>query len=227
MVRLHEQTIVIPVVFVAQAGSSDHGLITNYARPAGNLTGFTTFDSVALAGKMAGALKDLVPGLARVLLIMSRGHPSMAGYSRQLLEDAPSLGVVPRAIEVISTAELEREIITLAREPGGGLLLPADQFHIQHRDLILELATRYRLPAIYAYRSHVTAGGLMSYSLDFTALYGAAASYVDRILKGEKPVDLPVQATTKYELVINLKTAKALGLTVPPTLLARADEVIE
>ena len=176
---------------------------------------------------MVSVLKDVAPGLARVLLIMSRGHPSTAGYRRQLAEDAPLLGVVPSVIEVGTTAELEREITTFAREPGGGLLLPADQFHIQHRDFILALATRHRLPANYAYRSHVTAGGLMSYGLDFTALYGAAASYVDRILKGEKPADLPVQAPTRYELVINLKTAKALGLTVSPMLLARADEVIE
>ena len=227
MIRLQEQTSAIPIVFVAQAGSSDHGIITNFARPAGNLTGFTTFDSFALAGKMVSVLKDVAPGLARVLLIMSRGHPSTAGYRRQLAEDAPLLGVVPSVIEVDTTAELEREITTFAREPGGGLLLPADQFHIQHRDFILALATRHRLPANYAYRSHVTAGGLMSYGLDFTALYGAAASYVDRILRGEKPADLPVQAPTKYELVINLKTAKELGLTVPPPVLARADEVIE
>jgi putative tryptophan/tyrosine transport system substrate-binding protein len=191
------------------------------------MTGFTTFDSFALAGKMLGGLKDLAPGLARVLLVMSRNHPSTAGYQRQLAEAAPRLGVVPTTIEVATVADLEREIVAFAREPGGGLVLPADQFHIQHRDVMLALAARHRLPASYAYRSHVTAGGLMSYGLDFNALYGAAASYVDRILKGEKPSDLPVQAPTRYELVINLKTAKALGLNVPKTLLASADEVIE
>jgi putative ABC transport system substrate-binding protein len=227
MVRLQEQTGAIPIVFIAQAGSSDHGIITNFARPAGNLTGFTTFDSTGLAGKMLGSLKEIAPGLSRTLLIMSHNHPSTVGYQRQLAEAAPRLGIVVTTIEVATAAELEHEIIAFAREPDGGLLLPADQFHIQHRDLILALATRYRLPASYAYRSHVTAGGLMSYGVDFNALYGAAASYVDRILKGDKPSDLPVQAPTRYELVINLNTAKALGLTVSPILLAQADEVIE
>jgi putative ABC transport system substrate-binding protein len=126
MVRLQEQTSVVPIVFIAQAGSSDHGIITNFARPAGNLTGFTTFDSFALAGKMLGALKEVAPDLARVLLVMSRNHPSTAGYQRQLAEAAPLLRVVPTTIEVATTAELEREVIAFAREPGGGLLLPAD-----------------------------------------------------------------------------------------------------
>ena len=123
--------------------------------------------------------------------------------------------------------EIEHAIAAFAREPTGGLLLPPDQFNIVHRDLIIELAARHRLPAIYGYQSHVAAGGLMSYGTDFSDLYRRAAGYVDRILKGEKPADLPVQAPTKYELVINMKTAKALGLDIPATVLARADEVIE
>jgi len=132
---------------------------------------------------------------------------------------------VPTPVD--NAADIERAIEAFAREPNGGLVMPADQFNIQHRDLIIALTARHRLPAIYAYRTHVAAGGLMSYGIDFSALYRPAAGYVDRILKGEKPADLPVQSPTKYETVINLKTAKALGLTVSPLLLARADEVIE
>ena len=147
----------------------------------------------------------------------------MAGYLSQLVKDAPSLGVVPTAAQPSSADELAGIIDEFAREPNGGLLFPADQFNIQHRDFILARAARHRLPAIYAYRSHVAAGGLMSYGIDFSALYRPAASYVDRILKGEKPANLPVRSPIKYELTINLKTAKALGLAISPTLLARAD----
>jgi putative tryptophan/tyrosine transport system substrate-binding protein len=224
---LQQQTDTIPIVFVAAAGTTEHGIVPNAARPAGNLTGYTTFDSFALAGKLLGGLKEVAPAVARVVLIMYRGHPSLPGYRRELDTAAKSLGVVPVTTDATSAAELESIITAFARESHGGLVMPADQFNILHRDLIIALAARHRLPAIYAYRSHVAAGGLMSYGIDFAALYGPAAGYVDRILKGEKPSDLPVQSPTKYQLTINLKTAKALDLTVPPTLLARADEVIE
>jgi putative ABC transport system substrate-binding protein len=227
LIALQKETRVIPVVFVAAAGTIEHGIVKNVARPTGNLTGFTTFDDFSLAGKLLGQLKEMVPRLARIALIMHRDHPSLAGYRRELATDAPSLGVQPIAVPASSAAEIESAIDTFAREPNGGLLLPQDQFNVLHRELIIALAARHRLPAIYGYRSHVAAGGLMSYGIDIYALYRRAAGYVDRILKGEKPADLPVQAPTKYELVINLKTAKALGLNVPPTLLARADEVIE
>jgi putative ABC transport system substrate-binding protein len=158
---------------------------------------------------------------------MYRGHPSLPGYQRELEVSAKSLGVVPTTADATSATELEGIITAFAREPNGGLVMPADQFNIMHRDMIITLAARHGLPAIYAYRSHVAAGGLMSYGIDFSALYRPAAGYVDRILKGERPAHLPVQSPTKYELVINLKTAKALGLSISPTLLARADEVIE
>jgi putative ABC transport system substrate-binding protein len=227
LIALQQTTHAIPIVFVAAAGTIEHGIVTNAARPAENLTGFTTFDDFSLAGKLLGMLKEMVPGLARIALIMHRDHPSLAGYRHELATDAPSLGLQPIAIPATSAAEIERAIDTFAREPNGGLLLPVDQFNVLHRELIIALAARHRLPAIYGYRSHVAAGGLMSYGIDIYGLYQHAAGYVDRILKGEKPADLPVQAPTKYQLVINLKTAKALGLTVPPTLLARADEVIE
>ena len=224
---LQAQTQSIPIVFVAAAGSAEHGIVTNIARPPANLTGFTTFDTFALAGKLMGALKEMAPSIVRIILIMYRGHPSVGGYSQQLAKDAPSLGIAPSTAQPGSADELERAIVAFAREPNGGLLFPADQFNIQHRDQIIALAKQHRLPAIYAYRSHVEAGGLMSYGIDFSALYRPAASYVDRILKGEKPADLPVQSPTKYELTINLKTANALGLAMPPALIARADAVIE
>ena len=224
---LQQQTSTIPIVFVAAAGTTEHGLVTSAARPAGNLTGYTTFDSFALAGKMLGGLKEVAPAITKIVLIMYRGHPSLPGYRRELEVSAKSLRVVPTTADATSATELEGIITAFAREPNGGLVMPADQFNIMHRDMIITLAARHRLPAIYAYRSHVAAGGLMSYGIDFSALYRPAAGYVDRILKGEQPADLPVQSPTKYELVINLKTAKTLGLTLPPTLLARADEVIE
>jgi putative ABC transport system substrate-binding protein len=224
---LQEQTRTIPIVFVAAAGTTEHGLVTNAARPAGNITGYTTFDSFALAGKLLGGLKDIAPEVARVILIMHRGHPSLPGYRKEFEAAAKSLGVVPITTDAASAAELESIITTFAREPHGGLVMPADQFNVLHRDLIIALAARHRLPAVYAYRAHAEAGGLISYGTDFSALYGVAAGYVDRILKGEKPSDLPVQSPMRYQLTINLKTAKTLGLVVSPLLLARADEVIE
>ncbi len=227
LIALQQTTQGIPIVFVAAAGTITHGIVTNPARPAENLTGFTTFDEFSLAGKLLGTLKEMAPRVMRIALIMHRDHPSLAGYQRSLAIDAPSLGVEPIAVPASTASEIERAIDMFAREPNGGLLLPPDQFNVLHRELIIALAARHHLPAIYGYRSHVAAGGLMSYDIDFFALYRRAAGYVDRILKGEKPGDLPVQATTKFELVINLKTAKALGLDIPPTLLARADEVIE
>jgi len=227
LIALQNATHAIPIVFVAAAGTIEHGIVTNVARPAGNLTGFTTFDDFSLAGKLAGLLKEMAPRLARIALIMHRDHPSLAGYRNALATDAPSLSVQPVTIPASNAGEIERAIDTFAREPNGGLLVPPDQFNVLHRDLTLELASRHRLPAIYGYRSHVAAGGLMSYSTDFHDIYRRAAAYVHRILKGEKPANLPVQSPIKYELAINLSTAKALGLDVPATLLARTDEVIE
>jgi putative tryptophan/tyrosine transport system substrate-binding protein len=222
-----EESRTIPIVFVATAGNVEHGLITNVARPAGNATGFTLFDEFSLAGKLLGTLKEVAPRVARVALIMQRDHPSLAGYERSLDTDAPTLGVTPITAPVGSASEIERTFNTLAREPNAGLLLPPDQFLVQHRELIVASAARHYLPAVYGYRHFVTAGGLVSYGVDVDDLYRRAAGYVDRILKGEKLADLPVQAPTKYELAINLKTAKALGIDIPTTMLARADEVIE
>ena len=227
LIALQQQTQNIPIVFVAAAGTVEHGIVTSAARPRGNLTGFTTYDDFALVGKLLGTLKEAFPRLLRALMIMHRDHPSITGYKSQLEAAAPRLGIETTVALAASATEIERRMDAFAREPNGGLVLPPDQFNILHRDLIITLADKYRLPAIYGYRSHVAAGGLLSYGTDITELNRQAASYIDRILKGERPADLPVQSPTKYELAVNLRTAKALGVEIPATLLARADEVIE
>jgi putative tryptophan/tyrosine transport system substrate-binding protein len=227
LIAIQQQTQTIPIVFVAAAGTVEHGIVTSAARPRGNLTGFTTYDDFALAGKLLGTLKEAYPRLTRALMIMHRDHPSIAGYQSQLQATAPRIGVHPTVVLAANAIELEQLVRDFAREPGGGLVLPPDQFNILHRDLIIALAQKHRLPAIYGYRSHVAAGGLLSYGTDITELNRRAAGYVDRILKGERPADLPVQSPTKYELAVNLKTAKSLGIEIPGILLARADEVIE
>jgi len=208
LVPMQQETRSIPIVFV------------------GSVTGFTIFE-VSLVGKMLEALKQVAPGTARVVLIYSPTNSNAADYWRSLETVAPTLAVKPVAAPVRDADEIERACAALAGERNGGLLVPPDAITTARRELIIALAARYRLPAVYPFRFFVTSGGLMSYGPDTLDPYRRAAGYVDRILKGEKPADLPVQAPTKYETVINLKTAKALGLTVPPTLLARADEVIE
>jgi putative tryptophan/tyrosine transport system substrate-binding protein len=227
LITIQRRTQTIPIVFVAAAGTVEHGIVTSAARPRGNLTGFTTYDDFALVGKLLGTLKEAVPRLARALMVMHRDHPSISGYRRQLESGAPNLEVRATVALAGNAAEIESAIRTFARSENGGLVLPPDQFNILHRDLIVSLAARHRLPAIYGYRSHVVAGGLISYGTDIADLNRRAAGYVDRILKGERPSDLPVQAPTKYELAINLKTAKALGIEIPAKLLFTADEVIE
>jgi putative ABC transport system substrate-binding protein len=222
-----DETRTVPIVFVATAGNIEHGLVTNVARPAGNATGFTLFDDFSLAGKLLGTLKEIAPGISRVGVMMQRGNLSHADYMRVLDAEAPRLGTSVVAMSVDNAAQIEDAIGSWAREPDGGLLLPPDQFLVQHRELIIAGMARHGLPAVYSYGRFVTAGGLLSYGVEVDDLYRRAGGYVDRILKGEKPADLPVQAPTKYELALNLKTARALGLTVPDTLLARADEVIE
>ncbi len=217
----------VPIVFVATAGNIEQGLIMNVARPGGNATGFTLFDDFSLAGKLAGILKEMAPRIGRVALMIQRGHPTWAGYARALESDSQRMGIDVILAPVGSAGEIERTIGTLGREPNSSLLLPPDQFLVQHRELIIASTARHSLPAVYGYRHFVSAGGLVSYGVDVYDLYRRAGGYVDRILKGEKPINLPVQAPTKYEFAINLKTAKALGLDIPPTLIARADEVIE
>jgi putative ABC transport system substrate-binding protein len=228
VLALRKETSSIPVVFVQISDPIGTGFVTNMAHPGGNITGFTNFES-SMAGKWAEMLKEIAPGTSRVAFLF---NPETAPYVRRYylgpFEAAVrSLGMQPWTTAVHDAREIESGITTFAREPGGGLVVMPDSFNIVHRDRIVTLAAQYRLPAISPYRFTVRDGGLLSYGVDQVDLFRRAATYVDRILKGEKPADLPVQAPIKFELVINLKTAKALGLAIPDKLLALADEVIE
>jgi putative tryptophan/tyrosine transport system substrate-binding protein len=217
----------LPIVFVQVTDPIGQGFIASLARPGGNITGFINFEP-AMASKWLEMLKEIAPGVARVALMF---NPDTAAFARtfwQAVEDAPpSFGVKPIQAHARDVGEIEHTIEALARDGNGGLMVLPDISTLNHRDLIIALAARHRLPTVYPYRYFAANGGLMSYGSDVADVYRRAASYVDRILKGEKPSDLPVQAPTKFELVINLKTAKALGLDVPLHLQQRADEVIE
>jgi putative ABC transport system substrate-binding protein len=226
---LQKQTQTVPVVFTVVSDPVGSGFIQSFARPGGNLTGFTNFLEPSMAAKWVELLKEIAPGVSRVGILF---NPQMAAdggmyFARPAETSAAALGVKTVRLPVQTPADIDQAINAFAQEPGGGLIAPPDSTTLPHRDLILVLAARHGLPAIYPYRFFLTSGGLMSYGMDYADVFRRAAEYVDRILKGEKPADLPVQAPTKFELVINLKTAKALGIEVPQTLLARADEVIE
>jgi putative tryptophan/tyrosine transport system substrate-binding protein len=224
---LLQQTLTIPIVFAIVADPIGSGFVASFARPGGNVTGFT-FTEPTMAGKWLELLKEIAPRVVRIAMLF---NPVSATYADYWLNPfraaAPSFAVEAIAAPVRDTSELESVIATQAREPNGGLIAMPDSFTDAHRVEITSLAARYRLPAVYPFRFFAEVGGLLSHGVDRTDNFRRAATYVDRILKGEKPADLPVQTPTKYELVINMKTAKALGLEVPPTLLARADEVIE
>jgi putative tryptophan/tyrosine transport system substrate-binding protein len=224
---LLQQTPTISIVFAIVADPIGSGFVASFARPAGNVTGFT-FTEPTMAGKWLELLKEIAPRVVRAAMLF---NPVSATYADYWLNPfkaaAPSFAVEAIAAPVRDTSELEPVIAAQAREPNGGLIAMPDSFTDAHRVEITSLAARYRLPAVYPFRFFAEVGGLLSHGVDRTDNFRRAATYVDRILKGEKPADLPVQTPTKYELVINLKTAKALGLDVPPTLLARADEVIE
>jgi putative ABC transport system substrate-binding protein len=223
---IRQATRQIPVVFIATSDPVGLGLVESLAHPGGNLTGFMLYE-VSLAGKLVELLKDLVPDLVRVALVFNPVNTSAVGYWHSIETIAKSRNVIPISLPVRDVANILDALDTFAREPNGGLVLPTDITTIVNRDLIVALAARHRLPALYSFRSDVASGGLMSYGPDTANLFVRSASYIDRILKGEKAADLPVQAPTKFELAINLKTAKALGLNVPDKLLAVADEVIE
>jgi putative tryptophan/tyrosine transport system substrate-binding protein len=223
---LLQATRSVPIVFAQTVDPVGSGVINSMSRPGGNITGFTQFD-YDLSGKWLELLKEVAPQVKRVGVFRDLGTSAGAGQWAVIQAFSRAAGVELSPLDPRSPADIERGITAFARSPNGGLIVTASAIALIHRELILSLADRHRLPAVYAYRSFVTAGGLVSYGADLVGLYRLAAGYVDRILKGEKPADLPVQAPTRYELVINLKTAKALGLDVPPTLLARADEVIE
>ena len=223
---LLQATRTVPIVFTTVADPVGAGFVDSLARPGGNVTGFMLFE-YSLGGKWLELLKEIAPGVTRVAVLRDPAIASGPALFGIIQAVAPSLGVEVSPVNVRDAGEIERAITAFARSLNGGLIVTGSALADVHRDLIVALAARHKLPALYFNRFFVAAGGLISYGSDLMDQYRRAAGYVDRILKGEKPADLPVQAPTKYELVINLKTAKALGLDVPPTLLARADEVIE
>jgi ABC-type uncharacterized transport system substrate-binding protein len=223
---LQQASSAVPIVFVNVTDPVGRGYVASLSQPVGNATGFTSFE-FGMGGKWLEVLKEIAPRMTRAAVLRDPAITAGIGYLAAIHALAPSIGVQVIPVDVRTTNDIERAVAAFARTPTSGLIVTADPAAIVHREAIITLAARHRLPAIYPYRFFVTSGGLISYGLDNIEQYRLAAGYVDRILRGEKPADLPVQAPTKYELVINLKTAKTLGLEVPPTLLARADEVIE
>jgi putative ABC transport system substrate-binding protein len=223
---LLQATRSVPIVFTQTPDPVGAGFVESLARPGGNATGFTTAE-FGMSAKWLELLKQIAPSVIRAAIIRDPAITSGIGEFGSIQSVAPSMGIEVSPVNVRDASEIERAITAFARSSNGGLIVTSSALAIVHRDLIVTLAARNRLPAVYGNRFFVTSGGLLAYGSDSIDPYRRAASYVHRILKGEKPMDLPVQAPTKYELVINLKTAGALGIEVPPMLLARADEVIE
>jgi putative tryptophan/tyrosine transport system substrate-binding protein len=226
VVPLLEVTRTVPIVFVLLIDPVGAGFVESLARPGGNATGFLLFE-YGLSGKWLELLKQIAPGVTRVAVLRDPAIASGIGQFGAIQSAAPSLGLEASPVNMRDAGEIERSIVAFARSPNGGLIVTSAPRALLYRDLIIALAARHRLPAVYTYRTYVADGGLISYGPDILDQFRRAAGYVDRILKGEKPADLPVQAPTKYELIINLKTAKALDLNFPPSLLAGADDVIE
>jgi putative ABC transport system substrate-binding protein len=226
---LLRETHTLPIVFAQVSDPVGSGFIASLARPGGNVTGFTNINiESSIGGKWLELVREVAPAVRRVAIIYNPPTAPFAGYYLRPFEAAgAAYGVQASAVKIHSDPDIENAFAALAREPGGGVVVLPDTFTGVHREQIVSLAARYRLPAVYPFRWFAEIGGLLSYGIDSEDMFRRAGSYVDRILKGAKPADLPVQAPTKYELVINLKTAKALGITVPDTLLVRADEVIE
>jgi ABC-type uncharacterized transport system substrate-binding protein len=223
---LLQATRTVPVVFVLVPDPVGAGFVDSLARPGGNATGFVQFE-YGISGKWLELLKEIAPGVARVAVLRDPAIAGGQGQVAAIQAVAPSFGMEVTPINVRDTGEMERAIAAFAHTSRDGLIVTTSALTVLHRDLIVTLATRYKLPTVYAQRVFVTSGGLISYGADVVDQYRRAANYVDRILKGEKPADLPVQRPTKFELVINLRTAKTLGLEVPDRLLALADEVME
>ena len=223
---LQRQTETIPIVFLGVSDPIGSGFVASLARPGGNITGIMLYE-VGIAGKWLAMLKEIAPRLTRVALVAGPKTTAYDYFVRNAEAAGSSLGIEIVPTPVADAADIERGIEALSSVPNGGLLLPPDGTTIVHRDLVIALAAWHNLPAVYAQRFFVTAGGLMSYSTDLGEAFQQAASLVDRILRGAKPIDLPVQTPTKYQTSLNLKTAKALGLTVPSGLLVAADEVIQ
>jgi putative ABC transport system substrate-binding protein len=218
----------IPIVFIGASDPVGAGYVESFPRPGGNVTGFTLFEA-SMAGQWLAALKEIAPPVGRVAIMVNPDTGTLRGkfYLREFESSAVTLAVEPETVVVHNAGEIEAAIAALGSRPHSGLVVAPDGFTQAHDTFIIELAARHRVPAVFGVGNFARSGGLMSYGPDFVDVFRRAATYVDRILRGEKPAELPVQAPTKFELVINLKTAKALGLEVPPMLLARADEVIE
>jgi putative ABC transport system substrate-binding protein len=223
---LLEASRAVPIVFAIVADPVAAGYVESLARPGGNATGFTLFE-YSISGKWLELLKEIAPRVKRAAVLRDTSIAPGLGEFGAIQALAPSLGVEVRPVDVRDASEIERAVAAFAQGSDGGMIVSGSPSAVIHRGLIIALAAKHRLPTVYPNRVYADVGGLISYGADFVDQYRRAASYIDRILKGAKPTDLPVQVPTKYELVINLKTAKTLGLTVPPTLLARADEVIE
>jgi putative ABC transport system substrate-binding protein len=221
-----QATRTVPIVFPVAGDPVAAGFVDSLGRPGGNATGFMTVEH-SMGGKWLELLKQVAPNVKRAAVIRDSASPSGIGQFGAIQTVAPSLGVEVRPVNVRDATEIARDVAAFTRAPNGGLIVTASAVTQRHRELIITLAARHKLPAVYFDRSYVAAGGLISYGPDQIDQYRQAAGYVDRILKGEKPADLPVQTPTKYETVLNLKTAKTLGLDVPATVLARADEVLE
>jgi putative ABC transport system substrate-binding protein len=216
----------VPVVFVNQVDPVGAGFVESLARPGGNMTGFTNFE-YGMSGKWLELLKEIAPRFTRVAVLRDPASAAGTGQLGAIQSVAPSFGVELRPVDIRDAEEIERAVTAFARLPNGGMIVTGTGYALSHREMIVSQAAQHGLPTVYAFRNNVEHGGLISYAPDSIDPYRRAAGYVDRILRGEKPADLPVQAPNKYELVINLKTARALGLAVPPMLLARADEIIE
>ncbi len=225
-IALHQATRTIPIVFIAVSDPIGSGVIASLARPGGNITGLLLYED-SITGKWLGMLKEIAPRLARAALLANPKSTPFDYFLRSATTIGPSLGIEIVPTPVADAADIERSIEVFASVPNGGVVLLPDSTTLTHRDLIISLAARNRLPVVYPVHVFVAEGGLMSYSADLDEQSRQAASYIDRILRGADPAELPVQTPTKYETVLNLKTAKALGLDVPPSLLVRADEVIE
>jgi putative ABC transport system substrate-binding protein len=221
-----QATSTVSIVFTQTPDPVGAGFVATLARPGGNATGFTNYE-YGMGAKWLEQLKQIAPGVTRVAVLRDVATPQGIGQFGAIQSMAPSLGLEVMPINIRDAVEIEHAVAAFARGSNGGLIVSGSAIAIVHRQLIVSLAARYKLPAVYPLRDFATAGGLISYGADPTDPHRRAAAYVDRILKGEKPADLPVQTPTKFELVINLKTAKALGLTVPQSLLATADEVIQ
>jgi putative tryptophan/tyrosine transport system substrate-binding protein len=226
VVPLLQATHTVPIIFTATNDPVGAGFVDSLARPGGNATGFMNWE-FSMGAKWLELLKQIAPGVTRVAVLRDASQGFTINVFTAVQTAAPSLGMEVIPVNMRDASEIEQSVANFARSPNGGLIPSPSAAVVQHRDLIVTLAARHKLPAIYWERFFVTAGGVISYGPDITEAFRQAAGYVDRILKGEKPADMPVQAPTKFELAINLKTAKALGLTVPPSLLASANEVIE